>query len=321
MPETETDRLALRKLSTADAAFMLDLLNQPAFLRFIGDRGVRTIADAEKYIEQGPIDSYARLGFGLYLVERKADSVPIGICGLLKRATLKDVDIGFALLPQYWSQGYACEAAAAVMAYGKDVLGLSRIVAIVTPNNERSIRVLEKIGLRFERTLTSPEDGVDLKLYAAGVDDRALLRRLSQTVAQVVDFYQNVDDPTIMVNTTWTARDVLVHVVFWHESFARNVRDLANGVRPTPLKGTYIELGRRAADEAVDRSIEELLARLIGAQQAVEEFIYDPYVTSIPYKVGSRPYSPAEHLGVVNEHVSHHLREVQSAAARGQRSA
>jgi RimJ/RimL family protein N-acetyltransferase len=164
-----TERLTLRELTEDDAAFMLRLLNEPSFLRFIGDRGVRTSADARTHLLKGPIDSYKRLGFGLYLVELKNTQTPIGICGLIKRDGLDDVDIGFAFLSEYWSKGYAFEAAAAVMTYGKDVVGLTRIVAIVSPDNDRSIGVLGKLGLRFERMIIWPEDGSELKLYAAGV--------------------------------------------------------------------------------------------------------------------------------------------------------
>ena len=162
MTTLETERLILRQLTTADAAFMLDLLNQPAFIRYIGDRGVRTVPDAEGYILRGPLESYARRGFGLYLVELKADHTPLGICGLIKRDTLPDVDLGYAFLPQYWSQGYARESAAAVMTYAKEVLKLNRVVAIVSPDNERSIHLLEQVGLTFERIITWPEDGSDL---------------------------------------------------------------------------------------------------------------------------------------------------------------
>ncbi len=165
----DTERLTLRELSVEDAAFMLRLLNEPAFVRFIGDRGVRTIADVRRYLIQGPIDSYRRFGFGLYLVEFKAEKVPIGICGLIKRDALHDVDLGFAFLPEFWSRGYAIEAASAVMTYGKDVVKLSRIVAIVTADNERSMRVLGKLGFRFEQMIPWPEDGSELKLYAANV--------------------------------------------------------------------------------------------------------------------------------------------------------
>src|SRR5437660_4970136 len=151
MKVLETDRLALRRLAVEDAEFIFDLLNQPSFLQFIGDKGVRTIGDARNYILSGPIASYERFGFGLYLAELKQAQAPIGICGLLKRETLDDVDVGFAFLPQYWKQGYAFESASAVLAYGRDVLGLDRIVAITSPNNEESIKVHSKSGRKLER--------------------------------------------------------------------------------------------------------------------------------------------------------------------------
>ena len=163
----DTARLTLRELSVADAAFILRLLNEPSFMRFIGDRGVRTTADASNYLLQGPLDSYHRFGFGLYLVELKEEKAPIGICGLVKRAALHDVDLGFAFLPEFWSQGYAFEAASAVMTYGRDVVKLRRMVAIVTAENERSMRLLDKLDFRFEQMIAWPEDGSELKLYAA----------------------------------------------------------------------------------------------------------------------------------------------------------
>ena len=168
----ETERLRLRHLSTDDAAFILELLNQPSYLRFIGDRGVRTVPEAERYIAQGPMASYERYGFGLWMVEMKEGRQPVGTCGLIKRKELDDVDIGYAFPPRFWGQGYASEAARAVMAYGRDVLKLKRIVAIVSPDNERSIKLLEKLGLEFERTMSWPADGSELSVYAAGGEPR-----------------------------------------------------------------------------------------------------------------------------------------------------
>ena len=165
----ETDRLVLRRLSIDDAEFILALLNEPSFLRFIGDKGVRTLDDAREYILQGPICSYERFGFGLYLTMLKESGVPIGICGLLKRESLGDVDVGFAFLPQFWSRGYALESAAAVMAYGRSCLGLNRIVAVTNPDNESSIRVLEKLGLEFEKMVRLSEDSPEIKLFASDV--------------------------------------------------------------------------------------------------------------------------------------------------------
>ena len=163
----ETERLILRRLTTGDDEFMLELLNEPSFVRNIGDRGVRTSADARRYISDGPVASYERFGFGLYLVELKETRVSIGICGLLKRDSLPDVDIGFAFLPCYWSRGYAFESAAAVMTYAREVLGLKRVVAITAPNNEGSIRVLQRLGMRFDRVIKLSVDDIELKLFAS----------------------------------------------------------------------------------------------------------------------------------------------------------
>jgi RimJ/RimL family protein N-acetyltransferase len=164
----ETDRLILRKLSVEDAEFILELLNEPSFLRFIGDKGVRTLDDARDYILKGPVDSYERHGFGLYLVELKESGVPIGICGLLKRESLEDVDIGYAFLPAFWGKGYAFESASAVMAFGKSAFALDRIVAITSPDNHGSIKVLEKLGLRFERMVKFTDDSPQSKLFGPG---------------------------------------------------------------------------------------------------------------------------------------------------------
>jgi RimJ/RimL family protein N-acetyltransferase len=150
-----------------DARFILKLVNEPSFIRFIGDKGVRNEADAVNYIQTGPIASYERFGFGLYLVELKEEGIPIGMCGLVKRDSLPDVDVGFAFLPAFWSKGYAFEAAAAVKAYGKDVLGIDRMLAITNPDNESSIKVLEKIGLKFERMIRLSEDASEVKLFAS----------------------------------------------------------------------------------------------------------------------------------------------------------
>jgi RimJ/RimL family protein N-acetyltransferase len=165
MKVLETDRLVLRRMSVDDADFMLGLLNDPSWLRFIGDRGVRTREDARAYILKGPVDMYDRLGFGMYLTELKEEGVPIGICGLVKRDFLADVDIGFALLPGFWGQGYAYEAASAVMEHGKGALGLKRIVAITNPENQSSIRLLEKLGLKFDRMIRATADGPEIRLF------------------------------------------------------------------------------------------------------------------------------------------------------------
>ena len=168
MTVVETARLRLRRLTVADAAFIFGLVNDPAWLRFIGDRGVRNLADAQNYILKAPVASYEKYGFGLWLAELKAGGAPIGMCGLIQRDTLPDVDIGFAFLPEFRGQGYATEAGRATMAYGRTTLGLKRIVAITSPDNDGSIKVLEKLGLRFEQMIRVVPDGPELKLFATG---------------------------------------------------------------------------------------------------------------------------------------------------------
>jgi RimJ/RimL family protein N-acetyltransferase len=164
----ETPRLTLRRLTQEDAPFILRLLNEPSFIEFIGDRGVRTVDDARRYVLSGPMASYEQHGFGLYLVELREGDVPIGICGLLKRGQLEHPDIGFSLLPEYWSRGYGREAASAVMAYARDSLGLGRLLAITSPHNERSGRLLSNLGFTFERNTRLSPDGEELKLFGAG---------------------------------------------------------------------------------------------------------------------------------------------------------
>lgn len=163
----ETERLELVHLTVEDAPFILELVNDPAWLRFIGDRGVRTVAQAEAYLRDGPLASYAAHGFGLYLVRRQADGALLGMCGLLKRPSLPQPDIGFAFLPQFTGQEYGFEAATAVLHHTRHVLNLSPILAIVKPNNHRSIKLLEKLGLRFQQRLFLDEGQSEVLLYSS----------------------------------------------------------------------------------------------------------------------------------------------------------
>lgn len=167
----ETPRLRLRRLTLEDAPFIVALLNSPGWLAFIGDRGVRTEEEARRYLAAGPIASYAQHGgLGLYHVARRADGCPVGMCGLLRREALPDVDVGFALLPEHAGVGYASEAAVAVIEFGRAEFGLRRVAGITTPGNGASIRVLEKLGLRFEREFALPPKNETLRYYARCLD-------------------------------------------------------------------------------------------------------------------------------------------------------
>jgi RimJ/RimL family protein N-acetyltransferase len=162
----ETERLLLRWLEASDAGFILELLNDPDWLRYIGDRGVRTVEDARNYIATGPRELYARLGFGLYAVELKESGAGVGICGLIQRDWLQDIDLGFAFLPRGRGQGYAYEAASATLDYGRTAFGLTRVAAIVAPDNCASMRLLARLGFRFERMVRSPGETQDVCLMA-----------------------------------------------------------------------------------------------------------------------------------------------------------
>jgi RimJ/RimL family protein N-acetyltransferase len=166
MTTIRTGRLLLGELSFDDAEFIVELLNDKSFRRFIGDKGVRTIADAHEYLRNGPMDSYQRHGFGLYLVRRVADGTRIGICGLLRRSGLDHPDVGFALLPDFRGCGYGYESAAAVLDHARTKLGLKRILGISDPDNHGSIRLLEKAGFGFERSMRLSADAAEISLYS-----------------------------------------------------------------------------------------------------------------------------------------------------------
>lgn len=161
-----TARLTLRTLETGDAPFFLKLINDPSWIENIGDRGIRTLEEAARHIEQGPVLMQRRLGYSLYLVERSSDGAPVGLCGLIKRDALPDADIGYAIWPEYWGEGYAYEAAAAVVAHARDRIGLVRLLGITSPQNLRSNNLLKKLGLSFVRAVRFKDAAADTNLYS-----------------------------------------------------------------------------------------------------------------------------------------------------------
>ena len=171
-----TPRLRLRPFTPLDAPYVLQALNEPSFVEHIGDRGVRTLDDAARWLRDGPLASYAANGFGLLAVEERAGGATIGMCGLVRRAGLPAVDLGYALLPAAWGRGYAEEAATAVRDEAHRVLGLGRLLAITSPENAPSIRVLLKLGFRAEGAVRLPGGERDLALYAWEARGRAYSR-------------------------------------------------------------------------------------------------------------------------------------------------
>jgi len=162
----ETARLVIRSFTIDDAAFVLELVNDPAWIQHIGDRGVRSLADAREYLSKGPLASYARNGFGFNLVQLKSTGEPIGGCGLIKREMLSDVDLGFAFLSRFRGWGYAEEAARAMLENAQQVLGFDRIVAVVAPANTRSIALLQKLGFTYESSIhLTPDDPKEISLF------------------------------------------------------------------------------------------------------------------------------------------------------------
>lgn len=167
-----TPRLTIRRLALTDAAFIIRQLNEPTWIQNIGDKSVHSIADAERYLRARVLASYARNGFGMYLVESKASGAPVGVCGLFKRDELSEPDIGFALLATECGKGYAIEAAMAVLRHAFDERGLPRLLAITLPANRRSAQLLEKLGMRLQGRIRMSDE--DLLLYAMRRDEARL---------------------------------------------------------------------------------------------------------------------------------------------------
>jgi [ribosomal protein S5]-alanine N-acetyltransferase len=165
-PIIETERLFLRKFTLHDAPFMLELLNTPTWLKFIGDRNVRNIEDAENYLRNGTLKSYEENDFGFYAVIEKSSTETIGMCGLIKRDSLPDIDIGFAFLPDLIGKGFGYEAASATLAYAKNTLKIDRIIAIVNSDNEKSIGLLKKIEMKFEKMIRFENEDKELMLFS-----------------------------------------------------------------------------------------------------------------------------------------------------------
>ncbi|WP_298341333.1 GNAT family N-acetyltransferase [uncultured Algibacter sp.] len=162
----ETERLIIEKFTTKDAPFFKALVNTPHWLKYIGDRNINTIKDAETYIQNTHLKSYESVGFGFYKIILKDTNIPIGSCGLVKRAELEDVDIGFAFLGEYEKQGFGLEASKAIMKLAKNEFGIEKLLAITVPYNTGSVKLIEKLGFKYEKRVKPFEDDQELLLFA-----------------------------------------------------------------------------------------------------------------------------------------------------------
>lgn len=166
MPIAETSRLFISKITLKDSRFFLELVNTPHWLKYIGDRKIKTVKDAKGYLRNVTLKSFTDFGFGFYKLQMKDANKTIGICGLVKRKQLDDVEIGFALLPEYEGKGFGYEASLSVLELAKETFGLKKITAITLPTNISSIKLLEKLGLTFEKKVKPFEDDEELLLFA-----------------------------------------------------------------------------------------------------------------------------------------------------------
>jgi len=169
----DTERLTLRTIEPGDAAFYYELVTDPTWLEHIGDKGIRSVEGARTAIIDGPCTMQEKYGHSLYVMERKSDGKPLGLCGLIKRDSLPDVDIGYAIRPAYFGQGYTYEAAAAVVQHARVQLRMKRLLGITSPANTSSIKLLEKLGLVFVENKALPPDGRSTNIYS--LDFRPLL--------------------------------------------------------------------------------------------------------------------------------------------------
>jgi RimJ/RimL family protein N-acetyltransferase len=195
----QTARLTLRYFTTDDAPFLLALLNTEGFKKYVGDRNVRTVADAVAYNKRFT-DHYEAHGFGFYLVELTESRTPIGMCGLCRRESLPDVDVGFAFLPEYEGQGLAYEAAAACMLHARNDYNITSILGITVPYNTNSIRLLERIGLTFQKNFFMDGDEEELSLYATpSVPQRGMTDGIADEIPdEIIESTSSTSSPSVL---------------------------------------------------------------------------------------------------------------------------
>lgn len=165
-PLITTDRLLIRKFNLDDAGFIFILLNSETWIKYIGNRNIKNLEDAKNYIVNSPLYFYQKFGFGPYLVALKDTYEPVGMCSLIKRDTLEEVDLGFAYLDPFIGKGFAYEASKAIIEFSKNTLALKKLVAITLPDNTPSIKLLEKLGFHYQNRIQFPNEKEELMLFS-----------------------------------------------------------------------------------------------------------------------------------------------------------
>lgn len=213
----ETNRLRLREFTENDSPFILELLNTDGWIRYIGDRKINSLDTAKKYLIDGPIKSYTQYGFGLSMVELSDEKTPVGMCGLIKRDSLEDFDLGFAFLPEFTGKGYAFEIADACLNFAFHELKLNRVVAITLPENTACVSLLKKLGMRFEKTVTLPNDTVALSLFAT--------QKKSTTRPPFIEFPALKSDRIILREIRYDEAPGILEILYYNQKNASDVNE------------------------------------------------------------------------------------------------
>ena len=263
----ETPRLVLRWFDDADAPTLVELMNDPDWLRFIGDRGVRTNEDARRYIADKILAPCWEQGFGLWAIQRKSDGALAGMCGLVKRPWLDDIDVGYALFPRHRGAGLAREATDACVRYGAEVLGLPRVLAITSPENERSIALLHAIGMTFQSSKRGPDDDRDASVFAWRADRAAVETdprgAIDALVARFYDAFCNAERPhRLAALPRWFVKGASITTVSTGETRAQSLRDFV-APRASLLAGRLRDFVERetASETRVDGGIAQRFSR------------------------------------------------------------
>lgn len=323
MTVLETERLTLRWARADDGPFFLELLTDPDWIRYIGDRDIRTAEDGARYVTDRLIPDYLDHGFGLNVVLLRETGAPIGICGLIRRKSLDDVDVGFAFLPRYRGRGYAVEATVSVLAHGRRAFGLRRIVAITLPENAGSIRVLEKAGMIRERTIRLPDDPDDLLLFAQEADpmttspwNETVWRQFGASIDMLENAIRQCPEKVWGVRPDFYAFWYLAyHTLFWLDYYASD--DPKSFAPPPPFTMGEMDPAGVLPDRVYTK--DELLAYLAHGREKIRSRIARMTDETAHALLGGDTVvgTSAELLLYNMRHVQHHAAQLNLLTRQG----